>query len=767
MADAISNLKNTPTDPGTVEVRGYFKPGDGGGGSFYWDGDENKQNHNGGTVIDPDHPVTPNANDAAWYAPSENIETGCWKKVNTRFLMPEFFGVMGGADKDSAKDETAGILKCFRYASDHKLTIKNFEKVYICNKIIGYDLAPDDPISYLNLEATGKIIREKDKSADVPVIKVSGATGTSATVDADIEIGTNIIKSDLAPTLKSGDLILITSDKDFENNSVPENRRKQGEIGRVRRVVDNEIYTSDTRMDTYLTEYKAKIVKINPGAFNVFGNLTIDHNPSDPTKYTRGIEIAYCLEPVTTLSFENITRHAFVCYSCYKPVITVRSDNNAVVNPGKKDTGEGQSIIISSATMYGRFYGSGFYTRHTVAAGAAPAYPGVSWENRVINFVGNGGGISAVFDAHAQVGSIYYENCVAIGGTISDPDAANATPYGFQLGGRRNYIKNCKAIGCKYGAITRNISANIEVYDIDGFAVERGDVIFAFAGATEQGDSNKAGQLYFNNIKAELGYGDVNTGFVFLEGEIKHWSFNNINIKNGNIIDFTSVIRTPAHLILNNFKCVWKNPASLDNDGKLIEIKNQNITHIRLNNIHTKNGSRLLQLTSDSNADLYELDLLELINVDVSGSENHHILIASNTNVSTLVLKGGSYGSSRSNSSALIALNGAIQKATVAPSKTEGENLKYLFTGSGMISQYQLGGDASNIEVLFNNIGGDLLEVASGSFNHPRILSGSGDPNGSLPADEGVAYLRKDGDSGTTLYVKETGGDGTFGWEAK
>ncbi len=46
MADSISDLKNTPTNPGTVEVLGYFNPGDGGGGSFYWDGDENKQKPN-------------------------------------------------------------------------------------------------------------------------------------------------------------------------------------------------------------------------------------------------------------------------------------------------------------------------------------------------------------------------------------------------------------------------------------------------------------------------------------------------------------------------------------------------------------------------------------------------------------------------------------------------------------------------------------------------------------------------------------------------
>lgn len=48
----------------------------------------------------------------------------------------------------------------------------------------------------------------------------------------------------------------------------------------------------------------------------------------------------------------------------------------------------------------------------------------------------------------------------------------------------------------------------------------------------------------------------------------------------------------------------------------------------------------------------------------------------------------------------------------------------------------------------------------------PRIQTGSGTPEGSLSANVGSLYLRTDGGSGTSLYVKESG-SGNTGWVAK
>lgn len=48
-----------------------------------------------------------------------------------------------------------------------------------------------------------------------------------------------------------------------------------------------------------------------------------------------------------------------------------------------------------------------------------------------------------------------------------------------------------------------------------------------------------------------------------------------------------------------------------------------------------------------------------------------------------------------------------------------------------------------------------------------RIRSGEGTPEGAIAAPVGTLYLRTDGGTGTTLYVKETGGSTSTGWTAK
>jgi hypothetical protein len=47
-----------------------------------------------------------------------------------------------------------------------------------------------------------------------------------------------------------------------------------------------------------------------------------------------------------------------------------------------------------------------------------------------------------------------------------------------------------------------------------------------------------------------------------------------------------------------------------------------------------------------------------------------------------------------------------------------------------------------------------------------RLRSGTGSPEGVVAAPVGTLYLRSDGSTGTTLYVKESG-TGSTGWIAK
>lgn len=71
---------------------------------------------------------------------------------------------------------------------------------------------------------------------------------------------------------------------------------------------------------------------------------------------------------------------------------------------------------------------------------------------------------------------------------------------------------------------------------------------------------------------------------------------------------------------------------------------------------------------------------------------------------------------------------------------------------------------ADLIEVLdVLRVNGANIELSNGGS---RILSGSGDPEGSVTAVVGSLYLRTDGGTDTTLYVKESG-SGNTGWAAK
>jgi len=59
-----------------------------------------------------------------------------------------------------------------------------------------------------------------------------------------------------------------------------------------------------------------------------------------------------------------------------------------------------------------------------------------------------------------------------------------------------------------------------------------------------------------------------------------------------------------------------------------------------------------------------------------------------------------------------------------------------------------------------------LFEVAAGDGEQVRIFKGYGSPLNVVQAKVGSLYLRLDGGANTTLYVKESGTDGS-GWSAK
>ena len=95
--DSISALRAlTPTTGDLAELTGYYLPGDGGGGNFYWDGASTAPDNNG-TVIQPDsHPTS-----------------GRWKRVITAPIDVSWFGAKG----DGLTDDTAAITSAVTVAT--------------------------------------------------------------------------------------------------------------------------------------------------------------------------------------------------------------------------------------------------------------------------------------------------------------------------------------------------------------------------------------------------------------------------------------------------------------------------------------------------------------------------------------------------------------------------------------------------------------------------------------------------------------------------
>ncbi len=88
--EELRNMLGTPTSPVAV-LKGYWEPGDGGGGVMFWDSDDVTSPDDGGTVIVP-----------SFVGP----RTGCWKRLIEGAWSVRWFGARGDntnpSDNDSA-----------------------------------------------------------------------------------------------------------------------------------------------------------------------------------------------------------------------------------------------------------------------------------------------------------------------------------------------------------------------------------------------------------------------------------------------------------------------------------------------------------------------------------------------------------------------------------------------------------------------------------------------------------------------------------------
>lgn len=93
----------------------------------------------------------------------------------------------------------------------------------------------------------------------------------------------------------------------------------------------------------------------------------------------------------------------------------------------------------------------------------------------------------------------------------------------------------------------------------------------------------------------------------------------------------------------------------------------------------------------------------------------------------------------------------------------DGTDRSYVFTSSafhGGTGDYSLGWSGGPWRWIYGQ------EIRLGDDSAPRIIPGTGSPEGVVWGTPGSLYIRKDGDAATTLYVK-SGSAGYTGWTAK
>lgn len=149
----ISTIKN-PNDGDILLVKGYHAKGDDGYGTFIWYPNEDKTNHNGGTIIDPTKIFPSDWNNEAmkedWFN-NTNTDNGCWKRLYNGTINVKWFGAKVKDDLKyvfNSSDYEYFIPHTFNYGFS-TLNNKNiFTEIVLPNKdFIVYDNSIDNNYS--------------------------------------------------------------------------------------------------------------------------------------------------------------------------------------------------------------------------------------------------------------------------------------------------------------------------------------------------------------------------------------------------------------------------------------------------------------------------------------------------------------------------------------------------------------------------------------------------------------------------------------------
>ena len=311
--DAISSLPDFNSFRiKQINVSGYYTKGDGGGGQFYWDESGNKADHNGGTVIDPDHSET--IGDSLWYF-SDNVGTGVWRRIPNNNNLKEF-GARG-----------RGMSTTF-IKSAHPVHLDN---VHVTNVRAVVIMASDTVIPYFkmnNCRVDNSNFAFRSANPDLFGIEtvvvtnneVRNLLGSAYTFRPDYLrtlhfIGNTI--DGIRDTLGGGDAL-----RGFDLRSYDTTANLT--------ITNNTIRNIVTQNDGF--EAQGILVSTGSGGTDKSNNLislNIIENISGPTTSTADIEGIYCGGRNTTISL-NIIRNVYSYGSGTDGRITAKGHNHII-----------------------------------------------------------------------------------------------------------------------------------------------------------------------------------------------------------------------------------------------------------------------------------------------------------------------------------------------------------------------------------------------------------------------------------------------------
>ncbi len=103
----VAALPDRSSEGSMVIVANYYPDIQGGGGAFCWKDGRDKREHNGGTIINPTHPIRPGN---AGYWTSEHATNGVWVRCAEGVITTRRFGARG----DGIRDDTDAVQAAYR-----------------------------------------------------------------------------------------------------------------------------------------------------------------------------------------------------------------------------------------------------------------------------------------------------------------------------------------------------------------------------------------------------------------------------------------------------------------------------------------------------------------------------------------------------------------------------------------------------------------------------------------------------------------------------